>query len=133
MVFVTQNEVGHLCNGTSLVKSAVHIVNGDWPRQSLGPQPISLDIVSVYEPPGRSRVHQGVKGFDFPGVSGFNVYLELEGAGGDGLIRCSYNKSGWEVSLPFWARRSKLDVTNGILHDLNFLNRFIYFNNFIYG
>jgi len=81
MIPVSQDEIHHFSNGTSLVQSSVNVVdrNGFGELQSV--EPVALGIVVVDELSGGSAVHEGVDGLHFPRISGFKPNLQFEGGG----------------------------------------------------
>ena len=86
MVLVPQDEVNRFCDVACLsIWGAIDITHRYGARQRPSGQPVSLDVVSVYEAASGSRIHQGIHRLDFARVRGFNADLEQEGARG-GII-----------------------------------------------
>jgi len=81
MILVSQDEIHHFSDGTSLVQSSVNVVNWNGFRELPSVEPVALGIVAVDELSGGSAVHKGVDGLHFPCISGFKLNLQFEGGG----------------------------------------------------
>jgi len=79
MIPISQNEIHHFSDRTSLVQSSVNIVNqngfGELPSVEL----VALGIVAVDELSGGSTVHERVDRLHFSCISGFKLNLQFEG------------------------------------------------------
>ena len=79
MIPISQDEIHHLSDGTSLFQGSINIVNqngfGELPSIEL----VALGIVAVDELSGGSAVHERVDGLHFSCISGFQLNLQFEG------------------------------------------------------
>jgi len=79
MIPISQNEIHHFSDRTSLVQSSIDIVNqngfGELPSMEL----VALGIVVVDELSSGSTVHEGVDRLHFSCISGFELNLQFEG------------------------------------------------------
>jgi len=78
---VSQDEIHHFSDGTSLVQSSVNVVDRNGFRELPSVEPVALGIVAVDELSGGSAVHEGVDRLHFPCISGFKLNLQLEEGG----------------------------------------------------
>jgi len=81
MILISQDEIHHFSDGTSLVQSCVNIVNQNGFGELPFVEPVALGIVAVDELSSGSAVHKGVDGLHFPCISGFKLNLQFEGGG----------------------------------------------------
>jgi len=81
MIPISQDEIHHFSDGTSLVQSSINIVNRNGFRVLLSVEPVALGIVAVDELSGGSAVHEGVDRLHFPCISSFKLNLQFEGGG----------------------------------------------------
>jgi len=81
MIPVSQDEIHHFSDGTSLVQSSVNVVDRNGFGELLTVEPVALGIVAVDELSGGSAVHEGVDGLHFSCISGFKLNLQFEGGG----------------------------------------------------
>ena len=65
MIPVSQDDIHHFSDGTSLVQSSVNIVDRNGFRELLSVEPVALGVVAVDELSGGSTVHERVKLMDF--------------------------------------------------------------------
>jgi len=79
MLLISQNEIHHFSDRTSLVQGSINIVNWNWFRELLCMELVALSIVTVNELSGGSAVYKGVDGFHFPCIGGFKLNLQFEG------------------------------------------------------
>ena len=79
MIPISQDEVHHLSDGTSLIQSSVNIVNRNGFGELLSMEPVALGVVAVDELSGGSAVHEGVDGLHLSCISGFTLNLQFEG------------------------------------------------------
>jgi len=79
MILISQNEIHHFSDRTSLVQGSVNIVNRNGFRELLSMEPVALGIVAVDELSGGSAVHEIVDGLHFSCISGFELNLQFEG------------------------------------------------------
>jgi len=70
MILISQNEIHHLSDGTSLVLSSVNIANWNGFGELPSMEPVALGIVAVDELSGGSAVHERVDGLHFSCTSG---------------------------------------------------------------
>jgi len=66
MILISQDEIHHLSDGTSLVQSSINIVNLNGFGELPSVEPVSLGIVAVNELSSGSAVHEGVDRLHFP-------------------------------------------------------------------
>jgi len=81
MIPVSQDEIHHFSDGTSLVQSSINVVNRNGFGELLSVEPVALGIVVVDELSGGSTVHERVDGLHFSCISGFKLNLQFEGGG----------------------------------------------------
>ena len=81
MIPVSQNEIHHFSDRTSLVQSSINVVNRNGFRELPSVEPVALGVVAVDELSGGSAVHERVDGLHFPCISGFKLNLQFEGGG----------------------------------------------------
>jgi len=79
MILISQDEVHHLSDGTSLIQSSIDIVNRNGFGELPSMEPVALGVVAVNELSGGSAVHEGVDGLHFPCISGFELNLQFQG------------------------------------------------------
>ena len=79
MIPISQDEIHHFSDGTSLVQSSVNIVNRNGFRELLSIELVALGVVAVDELPGGSAVHERVDGLHFSCISCFKLNLQFEG------------------------------------------------------
>ena len=63
MLLISQNEIHHFSDRTSLVQGSINIVNWNWFRELLCMELVALSIVTVNELSGGSTVYEGVDDF----------------------------------------------------------------------
>ena len=78
MIPISQDEIHHLSDGTSLVQSSVNIVNWNGFRELPSMEPVALGIVVVDELSGGSVVHERVVRLHFSCISGLKLNLQFE-------------------------------------------------------
>jgi len=71
MILISQDEIHHFSDGTSLVQSSFNILNQNGFRELPSVEPVALGIVAVDELSSGSTVHEGVDRLHFPCISGF--------------------------------------------------------------
>jgi len=76
---ISQDEIHHLSDGTSLIQSSVDIVKRDGFGELPSMEPVALGIVAVDELSGGSAVHERADGLHFSCISGFKLNLQFEG------------------------------------------------------
>ena len=81
MIPISQDEIHHFSDGTSLVQSSVNVVDRNGFGELLSVEPVALGIVAVDELTGGSAVHERVDRLHFPCISGFKLNLQFEGGG----------------------------------------------------
>ena len=81
MIPVSQDEIHHFSDGTSLVQSCVNVVDRNGFGELPSVEPVAFCIVAVDELSSGSAVHKGVDGLHFPCISGFKLNLQFEGGG----------------------------------------------------
>jgi len=81
MIPVSQDEIHHLSDGTSLVQSSVDVVDWNGFGELPSVEPVALRIVAVDELSSGSAVHKGVDGLHFSCIGGFKLNLQFEGGG----------------------------------------------------
>ena len=81
MILVSQDEIHHFSDGTSLVQSSINIVNWNGFGELPSVEPVALGIVAVDELSSGSAVHERVDRLHFPCISGFKLNLQFEGGG----------------------------------------------------
>jgi len=96
MIPISQDEIHHFSDGTSLVQSSVNIVNRNGFRELLSVEPVALGIVVVDELSSGSAVHKRVDGLHFPCISGFKLNLQVEPSSTDAM---TMSVDGSTVSL----------------------------------
>jgi len=79
MILISQNEIHHFSDGTSLIQGPVNIVNRNGFRKFPGMELVALSIVMVDELSGGSTVYKGVDRLHFSCISGFKLNLQFEG------------------------------------------------------
>jgi len=79
MIPISQYEIHHFSDGTSLIQSSVEIVNRNGLRELSSMEPVALGVVAVNELSSGSAVHEGVDGLHFSCISGFKLNLQFEG------------------------------------------------------
>jgi len=79
MIPISQDEIHHFSDRTSLVQGSVNIVNQDGFGQLPGTELVAFSIVMVDELSGCSTVYEGVDGLHFSCISGFQLNLQFEG------------------------------------------------------
>jgi len=79
MIPISQDEIPHLSDRTSLVQSSVNVVNRDGFGELLSMELVALGIVAVDELSGGSAVHERADGLHFSCISGFKLNLQFEG------------------------------------------------------
>jgi len=77
MIPISQDEIHHFSDGTSLIQSSVNIVNWNGLRELLSAELVALGVVAVNELSSGSAVHKGVDGLHFPCISGFKLNLQF--------------------------------------------------------
>jgi len=75
MIPISQDEIHHFSDGTSLVQSSVDIVNQNGFGELPSMEPVALGVVVVNELSGCSAVHKKVDGLHFSCISGFELNL----------------------------------------------------------
>jgi len=101
MIPISQDEIHHFSDRTSLVWCSINIVNWNGFGELLGMELVALSIVMVNELSGGSAVYKGTDGLHFSCISGFQLNLQFEG--GRTVLNRSNDKSRWESLLQFWA------------------------------
>jgi len=81
MIPVSQDEIHHFSDGTSLVQSSVNVVDWNGFGELPSVEPVALRIVAVDELSSGSAIHEGVDGLHFSCISGFKLNLQFEGGG----------------------------------------------------
>jgi len=81
MIPVSQDEIHHFSDGTSLVQSSVNIVNRNGFGELPSVEPVAFGIVAVDELSSGSTVHERVDRLHFSCISGFKLNLQFEGGG----------------------------------------------------
>jgi len=76
---ISQDEIHHLSDGTSLIQSSINIVNRNGLRELPSMEPVALGIVAVDELSSDSAVYEGVDGLHFSCISGFELNLQFQG------------------------------------------------------
>jgi len=79
MIPISQNEIHHFSDRTSLIQGSVHIVNQNGFRELPSMELVALSVVVVNELSGGSTVHERVDGLHFSCISGFKLNLQFEG------------------------------------------------------
>jgi len=79
MIPISQDEIHHFSDGTSLVQDSVNIVNRNGFRELPGMEPVALSIVMVDELSSGSTVYEGVDRLHFSCISGFKLNLQFQG------------------------------------------------------
>jgi len=79
MIPISQDEIHHFSDRTSLVQGSINIVNQNGFRELPSMEPVALGIVAVDELSGGSTVHEGVDGLHFSCISGFKLDLQFQG------------------------------------------------------
>jgi len=79
MIPISQDEIHHFSDRTSLVQGSVNIVNQNGFGELPSMEPVALGVVAVDELPGGSTVHKRVDGLHFSCISGFKLNLQFEG------------------------------------------------------
>ena len=80
------------------------------------------DIFSIDEIPCGTRVYQGVDGFDFHRISGFNADFQLQRP--RFVLSGGNDESQWQPTLPM---RVELPNWFRVWYVFNLFNRFVYF------
>jgi len=78
MILISQDEMHHFSDRTSLVQGSVNIVNQNGFRELPSMEPVALGVVAVNELSSGSTVHEGVDGFHFSCISGFMLNLQFQ-------------------------------------------------------
>jgi len=81
MIPISQDEIHHFSDGTSLIQSSVNIVNRNGFGELPSVEPVALGIVAVNELSGGSAVHKRVDGLHFSCISGLKLNLQFQGGG----------------------------------------------------
>ena len=81
MIPISQDEIHHFSDGTSLVQSSVNVVDRNGFGELPSVEPVALRIVAVDELSSGSAVHKGVDGLHISCISGFKLNLQFEGGG----------------------------------------------------
>jgi len=81
MIPVSQDEIHHFSDGTSLVQSSINVVDRNGFGELPSVEPVALGVVAVDELSSGSAIHKGVDGLHFPCISGFKLNLQFEGGG----------------------------------------------------
>jgi len=79
MIPISQDEIHHFSDRTSLVQGSINIVNRNGFRELPSMEPVALGLVAVDELSSGSAVHKGVDGLYFSCISGFKLNLQFEG------------------------------------------------------
>ena len=79
MIPVSQDEIHHFSDGTSLVQRSIDIVNRNGFGELPSMEPVALGIVAVDELFSGSAVHKRVDGLHFSCISGLELKLQSEG------------------------------------------------------
>jgi len=77
MIPISQDEIHHLSDGTSLIQSSVNIVNQNGFGELPSMEPVALGVVVVDELSGGCAVHKRVDGLHFSCVGGFKLNLQF--------------------------------------------------------
>ena len=77
MIPISQDEIHHLSDGTSLIQSSINIVNRNGFRELPSVEPVALGIVAVDELSSGSAVHEGIDGLHFSCISGIKLNLQF--------------------------------------------------------
>jgi len=78
MIPISQDEIHHFSDRTSLVQGSVNVVNRNGFGELLGMELVVLSIVKVDEISGCSTVYEGVDRLYFSCISDFNLNLQFE-------------------------------------------------------
>jgi len=79
MIPISQDEIHHFSDRTSLVQGSVNIVNWNGFRELLSMELVALGVVAVDELSSGSAVHKGVDRLHFSCISGFKLNLQFQG------------------------------------------------------
>jgi len=79
MIPVSQDEIHHFSDRTSLVQSSINVVDRNGFREFPSMEPVALSIVMVDELSGGSAVYKGVDRLHFSCISGYKLNLQFEG------------------------------------------------------
>ena len=79
MIPISQDEINHFSDRTSLIQCSVNIVNWNGFGELPGMEPVTLSIVMVDELSGGSAVYEGADGLHFSCIGGFQLNLQFEG------------------------------------------------------
>ena len=77
MILVSQDEIHHFSDGTSLVQSSVNVVDRNGFGELPCVEPVALGVVAVDELSSGSAIHEGVDGLHFSCISGFKLNLQF--------------------------------------------------------
>jgi len=77
MIPISQDEIHHFSDGTSLIQGSVNIVNQNGFREFPGMEPVAVSIVMVNELSSGSAIYKGVDGLHFSYISSFKLNLSL--------------------------------------------------------
>ena len=79
MIPISQNEIHHFSDRTSLIQGSINIVNRTGFGELPSMEPVALGVVAVDELSGGSAVYKRVDGLHFSRISGFELNLQFEG------------------------------------------------------
>jgi len=79
MILISQNEIHHFSDRTSLIQSSIDVVNRNGFGELPSMEPVSLGVVAVDELSSGSAVHKRVDGLHFSCISGFGLDLQFQG------------------------------------------------------
>jgi len=78
MISISQDEIHHFSDRTSLIQGSINIVNQNGFGELPGMELVALSIVTVDELSGGSAVYKGVDKLHFSCISGFKLNLQFE-------------------------------------------------------